>query len=88
MQLYNNICEGIFHSRPNRFIAEVEVNGKLERCHVKNTGRCKELLVLKARIYVNRSDKPERATNYDLVVFFVKWKCSKYKEKSVALKSR
>jgi len=67
MQLYNNICEGIFHSRPNRFIAEVEVNGKLERCHVKNTGRCKELLVPKARVYVNRSDKPERATNYDLV---------------------
>ena len=67
MQLYNNICEGIFLSRPNRFIAEVEVGGKIERCHVKNTGRCKELLIPRARVYVNRADKPERTTNYDLV---------------------
>jgi len=67
VRLYNNICEGIFHSRPNRFIAEAEVNGEIERCHVKNTGRCKELLVPNVRVYVNRSDKPERTTNYDLV---------------------
>jgi sugar fermentation stimulation protein A len=67
MQLYDNICEGIFLSRPNRFIAEVEIDGKTERCHVKNTGRCKELLVPKARVYVNRSKKAERATKYDLV---------------------
>lgn len=67
MQLYNNICEGIFLSRPNRFIADVEVNGKIERCHVKNTGRCKELLIPNARVYINRSDKKERTTNYDLV---------------------
>jgi len=67
VQLYNNICEGVFISRPNRFIAEVEVGGKMERCHVKNTERCKELLIPNARVYVNRSDKPERATSYDLV---------------------
>ena len=67
MKLYNNICEGIFHLRPNRFIAEVEVDGKIERCHVKNTGRCKELLVPNARVYVNHSEKAERATKYDLV---------------------
>ena len=65
--MYDNICDGIFHSRSNRFIAEVEVNGKLERCHVKNTGRCKELLIPKTRVYVNRTDEPERTTNYDLV---------------------
>ena len=70
MRLYNNIYEGIFHSHPNRFIAEVEVNGEIERCHVKNTGRCKELLVPNARVYVNRSDKPERTTNYDLVAIW------------------
>jgi len=64
---YNDIHEGIFLSRPNRFIAEVEVYGQIEKCHVKNTGRCKELLVPGARVYVNRSDKPERVTKYDLI---------------------
>jgi len=68
MQLYKNICEGIFLSRPNRFIAEVKIDGKTERCHVKNTGRCKELLIPNARVYLNYSDKPERTTNYDLVI--------------------
>jgi len=74
MQLYNNISEGIFLSRPNRFIAEVEVGGEIERCHVKNTGRCKELLIPKARVYVNRADKRSRTTNYDLVAV---WKGDK-----------
>jgi len=64
---YNNIHEGVFLSRPNRFIAEVEIDGKIYRCHVKNTGRCKELLVPGAAVYVNRSDKPERTTLFDLV---------------------
>ncbi|MCL2378872.1 MAG: DNA/RNA nuclease SfsA [Defluviitaleaceae bacterium] len=64
---YNNIHKGIFHSRPNRFIAEVEVSGQLERCHVKNTGRCKELLVPMAEVYLNRTNNPKRTTNYDLV---------------------
>jgi len=64
---YNNIHKGIFHSRPNRFIAEVEINGMIERCHVKNTGRCKELLVPGATIYINQTDNPNRITKYDLV---------------------
>ena len=64
---YPNIHKGIFISRPNRFIAEVEVGGKTEICHVKNTGRCKELLVPGATVYVNYTDKPQRLTKYDLV---------------------
>ena len=64
---YDNIYEGVFFSRPNRFIAEVEVEGRLHRCHVKNTGRCSELLIPGARVYVNRSDKPERVTLFDLI---------------------
>ncbi|MCL2362000.1 MAG: DNA/RNA nuclease SfsA [Defluviitaleaceae bacterium] len=68
MKLYNTIQGGIFHARPNRFIAEVDVGGQLELCHVKNTGRCKELLIPGTRVYINRSDKIERVTKYDLVV--------------------
>jgi len=64
---YNNICEGIFRTRPNRFIAEVEIDGNLERCHVKNTGRCKEILLPGVKVYLNRSDNPNRATMYDLI---------------------
>lgn len=64
---YNSICEGIFISRPNRFIAHVEVDGKVEICHVKNTGRCKELLIPGAKVYLNQSDNPGRVTKYDLV---------------------
>jgi len=65
---YSDIHQGIFRSRPNRFIAEVEIGGVLERCHVKNTGRCKELLVPGARVFVNRPDNPNRKTKYELVV--------------------
>ncbi len=64
---YDNIREGIFISRPNRFIAEVAIAGHTELCHVKNTGRCKELLVPGAKVYVNQSDSPLRTTKYDLV---------------------
>jgi len=64
---YNNIHEGIFISRYNRFIAEVEINGKIEICHVKNTGRCKELLIPGTKVYVNATDNPSRATKFDLV---------------------
>jgi len=70
MKLYNNICEGIFRSRLNRFIAEVEIEGKIESCHIKNTGRCKELLLPSAKVYVNHADKPERVTKYDLVAVY------------------
>jgi len=64
---YNNIHKGIFLSRPNRFIAEIEINGKVETCHVKNTGRCKELLIPGTTAYVNAANNPSRTTKYDLV---------------------
>ena len=64
---YNNIHKGIFISRPNRFIAEVEINGKIEVCHVKNTGRCKELLIPGAVAYANKADNSSRSTKYDLI---------------------
>lgn len=64
---YNNITKGIFHSRPNRFIAMVYVDGVLETVHVKNTGRCKELLVQGCTVFLEESDNPKRKTRYDLV---------------------
>ena len=64
---YKNICEGRFVERPNRFIAYVEINGKVEVCHVKNTGRCRELLVSGCKVFLEKSDNPKRKTNYDLV---------------------
>ena len=64
---YPNICSGIFKSRPNRFIAEVEINGVVERCHVKNTGRCRELLIPGARVYVQRHRNPARKTALSLI---------------------
>lgn len=53
--------------RPNRFIAHVEIGGKVETVHVKNTGRCRELLQSGARVYLEESDNPARKTRYDLV---------------------
>ena len=64
---YKNIKEGIFKERPNRFIAYVEIDGTLEVCHVKNTGRCKELLAPNAKVYLEESDNPDRKTKYDLI---------------------
>jgi len=65
--LYSNIHEGIFIDRPNRFIANVLVYGAKEIVHVKNTGRCKELLVPGARVLLEKSSNPERKTKYDLI---------------------
>ncbi len=65
--IYNNITEGIFLSRPNRFIANIEINGSSEICHVKNTGRCKELLIPGTKVYVQVCDNPARKTKYDLI---------------------
>lgn len=65
--IYNNIKKAKFISRPNRFIANIEIDGKNELCHVKNTGRCKELLVPGAEIYVEQSDSGNRKTKYDLI---------------------
>ncbi len=64
---YPNIAEGTFLSRPNRFIAQVEIGGREETCHVKNTGRCRELLVPGCIVYLVHSDNPARKTQYDLV---------------------
>ena len=64
---YPNIRPGTFIKRPNRFIAHVEVDGAEEICHVKNTGRCRELLVPGAKVWLVESDNPERKTRFDLV---------------------
>ena len=64
---YPNIHKSKFISRPNRFIACAELNGEAVVCHVKNTGRCKELLIPSAEIYLTESDNPARKTKYDLV---------------------
>ncbi len=64
---YESIVEGRFLSRPNRFIAMVEVGGKTEVCHVKNTGRCKELLIEGATVFLQKSDNPARKTKFDLI---------------------
>ena len=58
--------KGIYKNRPNRFIAEVEVDGNLEIAHVPNTGRCKELLVEEAVVWLEPSDNPNRKTKFSL----------------------
>jgi len=64
---YKRIEQAKFISRPNRFIAKVMVDGREETVHVKNTGRCKELLLPDATVYLEKSDNPNRKTLYDLV---------------------
>ena len=64
---YRNISQGRFIERPNRFIAYVEINGRKETVHVKNTGRCLELLGPGAKVYVQESENPERKTKWDLI---------------------
>lgn len=64
---YENISEGRFVSRPNRFLAEVEMQGGRKTVHVKNTGRCREILVPGAAVYLEKSSAPGRKTEYDLV---------------------
>lgn len=64
---YENIIKGRFIERPNRFIAKVEIDGVTETVHVKNTGRCKELLVQGCIVYLEKSGNPLRKTKYDLV---------------------
>ena len=64
---YREIVDGIFLDRPNRFIAHVEVNGAVETVHVKNTGRCKELLLPGTAVRLEVSDNLKRKTKYDLV---------------------
>lgn len=64
---YDNIIRGRFLDRPNRFIAHVEVEGKTETVHVKNTGRCKELLIPGSEVWLTAPGTPGRKTKYDLV---------------------
>lgn len=64
---YTEVIPGIFLSRPNRFLALVEVDGQIEKCHVKNTGRCRELLQPGTLVYLEPSRNPERKTRYSLV---------------------
>ena len=64
---YENMTPGIFLARPNRFIAHVEIDGQTETVHVKNTGRCRELLVPGCTVYCQRSDNPNRKTKFDLI---------------------
>lgn len=64
---YSDIHKAVFLERPNRFIAHCTVDGRLETVHVKNTGRCRELLVPGATVYLEKSSNPNRKTAYDLV---------------------
>ena len=64
---YGTMAEGRFLDRPNRFIAHVEIEGRVETVHVKNTGRCRELLRPGARVWCSVSDNPARKTKYDLI---------------------
>lgn len=64
---YPNMVPGIFLARPNRFIAHIEIDGQVEICHVKNTGRCRELLPVGAKVWCQHFDNPNRKTKYDLI---------------------
>ena len=64
---YPNMIPGRFLSRPNRFIAQVEIRGKEETVHVKNTGRCRELLRPGAEVWCQESTNPNRKTKFDLI---------------------
>lgn len=64
---YKEVVKGVFKERPNRFIAKVEIDGNEETVHVKNTGRCKELLLENSVVYLSVSDNPLRKTKYDLI---------------------
>ena len=64
---YASVIRGQFCSRPNRFLAVVRIGGQEEIVHVKNTGRCRELLIPQSTVNLSRSDNPNRKTKYDLI---------------------
>ena len=64
---YGKMVPGRFLARPNRFVAHVEIGGKTEICHVKNTGRCRELLPVGAEVWCQVADDPKRKTKFDLI---------------------
>ena len=65
--IYENVICGRFLRRPNRFVAQVEISGKEETVHVKNTGRCKELLQKGVKVWLSVASNPLRKTKYDLI---------------------
>lgn len=65
--IYENVKAGKFIERPNRFIALVEIGGCIESCHVKNTGRCKELLQPGVTVFLQEGDNPRRKTKYSVI---------------------
>ena len=67
MITYHNMVPGTFRTRPNRFIAHVEIAGKEEICHVKNTGRCRELLIPGVTVWCQHHDDPKRKTEFSLI---------------------
>lgn len=67
---YEKIVKGIFEDRPNRFIAHVWIDGILETVHVKNTGRCKELLIPGVTVILEDCQNPNRKTRYDLIAVY------------------
>ncbi len=67
---YSNILYAVFISRPNRFEAYVDIEGECELVHVKNTGRCKEILVTGAKVVLSKADNPARKTKYDLIAAY------------------
>ena len=64
---YANVRPAVFRSRPNRFIAKVEIDGQEETVHVKNTGRCRELLIPGRTVWLEEGSNPSRKTKYDLI---------------------
>ena len=64
---YQEVVEGIFIERPNRFVAYCEIEGTVYKVHVKNTGRCRELLLPGVTVYLEKSDNPKRKTPYSLI---------------------
>ena len=64
---YGKMVSGVFLARPNRFVAHVEIDGAVQVVHVKNTGRCRELLPVGAKVWCLESDNPNRKTKYDLI---------------------
>ena len=69
---YENVTTGIFRSRKNRFIAEIELDGEVVLCHVKNTGRCQELFIPGVKTVLQECDNPNRKTKYDLIAVYKK----------------
>ena len=69
---YNNTVEATFLERPNRFIAKVKIENEEHTVHVKNTGRCKEILIKDSTVILEKSDNPNRKTLYDLIAVYKK----------------